>query len=142
MDRSAGGYADQDSLLLAHKLACGKGVLVSDSYYLIVNTGIEHVRDKACAYTLDLVAARNAGREHGRGGRLDGDYLDVGVPALEIFAYARDRTARADTSYEYIHLTVGVLVYFRACGLKMRPGVRGIDELPGNERPMLLLYHF
>ena len=139
MDRSAGGDADQDALLLAHKLACGKCVLIRDGYYLIVNFGIEHVGNESCANALNLMAARNSGRKDGRGGRLYGDYLDVGVLALEILAYASDCSARADAGYEDIDLTVGILVYFRTRGLKMRLGVCGIDELSGDKAVLDLL---
>ena len=85
------------------------------------------------------MAARNSGRKDGRGGRLYGDYLDVGVLALEILAYASDCSARADAGYEDIDLTVGILVYFRTRGLKMRLGVCGIDELSGDKAVLDLL---
>ena len=69
------------TLLVADQLAGGESVLVCNGDDLVVDLGIQHVGHKASADALDLVGAGNTLAQHGRGGRLDGDDLDVGVLA-------------------------------------------------------------
>ena len=52
---------DKYALTLAYKLARSKSVLVRYGDYLVINMGVENVGNEACADTLNLMRARNAG---------------------------------------------------------------------------------
>ena len=77
--------------------------------------------------------ARVALAEHRRTCRLNGNDLDVRIPALEVLAHAGERAARTDARNKDIDLTVGVLPYLRPRRLEVRGGIGLVGELAGDE---------
>ena len=54
-DSSTGRDAHQNAFLVADQAAGGKGVVIFDGDDLVVDLGVQHVGDEACADALDLV---------------------------------------------------------------------------------------
>ena len=77
--------------------------------------------------------ARRALAEHRRGRGLDRDDLHVGLLLFQILADARHGAAGADAGDEDVHRAVGILPDLRARVGLVRRGVRGVDELAGDE---------
>ena len=102
-DRSTGRDTHQNAFLVADQAAGGKGVVIFDGDDLVVDLGVQHVGDEACADALDLVGAGDAGGQHGGGLGLHGDYLDGGVLFLQELANAGDGAAGADTGAEAVN---------------------------------------
>lgn len=80
--RSAGGDTDKDAFRFADPLAGCKSGVVFDRDDLIINIGIQHGGNKACADALNLVRAGRALAQNGGGRRLYGDDLHLRVLAL------------------------------------------------------------
>ena len=104
------------------------GVDVDD---LVVDGGVEDLRDEVGADALDLVRAGRSTVEDRRLGRLDGDDLDTRLAGLEHLADSGDRATGADARDDDVDPTIGVgpdlLGRRAAVGL----GVRGVGELAG-----------
>ena len=96
---------------------------------LVVNLGVEHIRNETCADALNLVRAALAGGQDRRGIRLNGNNLDVRVLVLEVLAGAGDGAAGADACTKSIDLAVGLLPDLRAGGRIVRGRVCRVDEL-------------
>lgn len=77
--RRTGGNADQHAFLFADELAGRERILVRYRDDLVVDAGIEYVRNKARADALDLVRAGGTLGKYRRAFGLDRDDLDVGV---------------------------------------------------------------
>ena len=75
----------------------------------------------------------NALAEHRRALRLNGNDLDIRVLGFQILAHAGNRTARADTCHEDIHLAVRVVPDLHAGGLLVNCRVCGVGELGRDE---------
>ena len=97
LDRSprggAGGNSHENALALSDELARRKRILVGNGNDFVVNSGVEHLRNKARTDSLNLVGAGNAGGEHRGGRRLNGYDLDGGIPGLQIFQSVGTRLA-------------------------------------------------
>ena len=106
----------QNALLLANQLAGGKGILVFHRNDLIIDLCVQHIRNEPCADALDLMAAGRTLTQHRRGRRLHGHHLYIGILALEVFANTGNCTAGAHTCHKDVHLAVGILPNFGACG--------------------------
>ena len=61
------------------------------------------------------------------------DDLDLGIPGFQIFAYAGDGAAGADACDKNVDRAVGVVIDLGTGGGTMDRGVRGVDELTGDE---------
>ena len=82
----AGGDADGDAFLPCQELRGVKGVLAGSPEDLVVDPGVQDLRNEAGADTLDLVGARTAFGKNGGIIRLEGDDSDGRVLLLEVFA--------------------------------------------------------
>ena len=91
-----GGNADEQAFTVGELARCIEGILVLYTDDLVVNLGVEHIRNEACADALNLVRAALAGGQDRRGIRLNGNNLDVRVLVLEVLAGAGDGAAGAD----------------------------------------------
>ena len=129
----AGGDADQKAFLSGQRAAGCKGVLVFDGDDLVVNGGVQGVRDETCANALDLVRAGRTLGQDGRACGLYGNDLHVGVLVLEVFTHAGDRTAGADACHEDVHLAIGIVPDLGAGGGAVCGGIGHVGELAGNE---------
>ena len=98
-----------------------EGILVLYTDDLVVNLGVEHIRNEACADALNFVRAALAGGQDRRGVRLNGNNLDVRVLVLEVLG--------TDACNKNIDLAVGLLPDLRAGGRIVRGRVCRVDEL-------------
>ena len=81
---------------MADALAGCKSVLIGHGDDLIIDLGVQHIGDKACADALNLVGTCMAFAEDGRILRLHGNDLHTGLLALEILAHAGQGAAGTD----------------------------------------------
>ena len=79
------------------------------------------------------MSAGRIARKNGRAGGFYRNNLNSRLFGFKVLAYAGNGSAGSDACYKYINLTVGIVVYFRSGGVKMRFGVRRIYKLTGNE---------
>ena len=132
-DGSTGRDAHQNAFLVADQAAGGKGVVIFDGDDLVVDLGVQHVGDEACADALDLVRTGGTLAQDRGGSRLNGHDLDAGILALEVLAHTGDGAAGADAGYKDVNLAVGVVPDLGAGGGDVRLGVGRVDELAGDE---------
>src|SRR6478736_5226558 len=134
----AGGDADEQPLLLrgpARDGDGGVGVHVDD---LVVDVGVEDLRDEVRPDALDLVRAGLAAVEDRRLGRLDAHDLHAGLALLEHLADARDRAAGADARDEDVDAAVGVRPDLLGGGAAVDLRVGLVGELAGEDRARAL----
>ena len=79
------------------------------------------------------MGAGNACGEDGRGSRLHGDDLDIGILGFQILANAGDGAAGTYTGYESVDRAVGVLPDLRAGSAAMDRRIGGVDKLTGHK---------
>ena len=103
-DSSTGGDAHQNAFLVADQAAGGKGVVIFDGDDLVVDLGVQHVGDEACADALDLVRTGGTLAQDRRGSGLNGHDLDAGILALEVLAHTGDGAAGADAGHKDVTL--------------------------------------
>ena len=116
------------------KLAPGfERLFVGDGDDFVVDRGVKRFGDESGANPLDLVRSGAAFGQDGGAGRFDRDNSDVGVLGFQERACARDGSAGSDTRYEDIYLAFGGFPDLGAGGGGMNGGVRGVDELAGDE---------
>ena len=118
---------------MADALAGCKSVLIGHGDDLIIDLGVQHIGDKACADALNLVGTCMAFAEDGRILRLHGNDLHTGLLALEILAHAGQGAAGTDAGHEHVYSAVRILPDLRAGGFKVGLGVGGVYKLAGNE---------
>ena len=131
-DSSTGGDAHQNAFLVADQAASGKGVVIFDGNDLVVDLGVQHVGDEACADALDLVRTGGALAQDRGGSGLNGHDLDAGILALEYWP-TPVMVRRCDAGYKDVDLAVGVVPDLGAGGGDMSLGVGRVDELAGDE---------
>ena len=118
---------------MADEAARCKGVLVGHGDDFIVDLGVQHIGDKACADALDLVCTGSALAQDRGGGGLHSHDLDIRVLALQVLANTGHSATGADACHKEIDLAVGVIPDLGAGGGNMSLGVGGVDELTGDE---------
>ena len=104
-----GGNTGQDTFLLRKQLRCLKCVVICDLDDLIVNLGIQGIRYKACADSLDLVRACLALGKYRRSLRLYCYYLYLRLLGLQILTGAAQCSARTYACDKDIYLSVGII---------------------------------
>ena len=102
------GYPDKNALRAGNAPACFKRVLVLNRDYLVVNLGVERVRNEARADTLNFVRACVTLGEDGGAFRLYRNHLYGGLALLKRLARTRNSAARANARDKNIDLALGV----------------------------------
>src|SRR6478609_4142477 len=136
-DGSARADADEQTLLGRGAPGPLHGRLGVDVDDLVVELGVEDLRDEVGAEALDLVGAGLAAVEDRGLRRLDGDDLHTGLAGLEDLADSRDGAARADAGDDDVDLAVGVLPDLLGGGLAVDLRVGLVGEL-AREHPATL----
>ena len=110
------------------KLARGfKCILVRYTNNFVVNLGVEYIRNKAGADTLNLMRAALAGGQYRGGIRLNSYYLDIRVLILQVLAGAGYGAASAYACNEDVNLVTGLLPRSRGRWLRsVQPGLPGL----------------
>src|SRR6185369_2306728 len=96
------GNAAQNPFFTGKPARAGKGILAGDGNYLVIDGGIEHVRNKARAYPLDLVRAWLPAREYRRIGRLHRNDVNGRVMGTERLSRAGNGAAGTDAGHESV----------------------------------------
>ena len=86
-----------------------KCILVCYTNNFVVNLGVEYIRNKAGADTLNLMRAALAGGQYRGGIRLNSYYLDIRVLILQVLAGAGYGAAGAYACNEDVNLVTGTV---------------------------------
>lgn len=100
---STGGNTYEQTLAVSELARGFKCILVCYTNNFVVNLGIEYIRNKAGADTLNLMRAALAGGQYRGGIRLNSYYLDIRVLILQVLAgagYGAARCLRLQRRYQ------------------------------------------
>ena len=122
----------QDSFFLRHLFANAESILILYRKYLVVNAGVQYIRHKTCADTLDLVGSCGSFGEDRRSSRLYGNHFHIRILRLQILTGSGDRSAGTYTCYEDIYFSVCIVPDLRTGGCFMcTVGFAGFTNCPG-----------
>ena len=113
MQSSARRDTHEDAFSLGNCLAGGECVFVLDREHFVIDGGVQSIRNKACANTLDLVRTSRALGKHRRRFRFNCDNLHIRILGLEVFTDTRDRSTSTYACDENVNLAIRVFPNFR-----------------------------
>ena len=93
---------------MCKKLRCGKCLISLCFINLIINIGIQNIRNKSGTDSLDRMWPFLTTGEHRRGIRFNGNHLQPGLSGLEHFAHTGNRAPGSNSRDENIDLAVGI----------------------------------
>ena len=133
MERGPGGNTHQHALLAADQPSGGKGILVGHRDDLIINCGIQYLRDESSADALDLMGPGAALTENRRVLGLHRHDFHRRILLLDVLPHTGDGAAGTHAGHEDVHFAAGVRPNFRAGGGAVGGRVGGVDKLAGDE---------
>ena len=125
-DGGSGRDSHQHAFLPSDASSVRKGVLIGNGQNFIIDFGIQVVRHKTRANSLDLVCAGNSAREDWGRRWLHSHDLYGGIFAFEVFAHAANRTACPYAGNKNVYFSVCIRPNLRASRCAVGGRVYGV----------------